>query len=274
MHNQHHMGVDRTLYLAKSVDPDVSRGAVRRIVQTCQRCQSIDPAPVVHERGRVFVDKQWGRLAIDVTHYRNVPYLSMVDCGPSRYAIWRELPNETAEVVVKVLDTVFFEHGPVDELLMDNSTVFRSQKLRDLLDKWGVRRCFRAAYRPSGNGIVERHHRTIKAMAERGGISPIEAVFWYNVTPRQGQSVESVPQLGVFKYLWRHPLQDGGESQSTKENPSRVVMGEEVWVKPADGRCTTQWKKGRVTGINSNNNVSVDGMPRHILDLRKVVYEP
>ena len=197
----------------------------------------------------------------------------MVDCGPSRYGIWRELPNETAEVVVKVLDTVFFEHGPVDELLMDNSTAFRSQKLRDLLDKWGVRRCFRAAYRPSGNGIVERHHRTIKAMAERGGISPIEAVFWYNVTPRQGQSVESVPQLGVFTYLWRHPLQDGGESQSTKENPSRVVMGEEVWVKPADGRCTTQWKKGRVTGINSNNNVSVDGMPRHILDLRKVVYE-
>ena len=31
------------------------------------------------------------------------------------------------------------------------------------------------------------------------------------------------------------------------------------------------WQKGVVTAINSRNNVSVDGMPRHILDVRQVV---
>ena len=38
-----------------------------------------------------------------------------------------------------------------------------------------------------------------------------------------------------------------------------------------DGRCTALWQNGVVTAINSRNNVSVDGMPRHILDVRRVV---
>ena len=40
-----------------------------------------------------------------------------------------------------------------------------------------MRPYFRAAYHPGGNDIVERNHRTIKAIAERGYISPMEAVF-------------------------------------------------------------------------------------------------
>ena len=65
----------------------------------------------------------------------------------------------------------------MEELLMDNATVFWSELLKRALDNWRVRRFFRAAYHRSSNGIVERHHRTIKTMAERGSISPMEAVF-------------------------------------------------------------------------------------------------
>ena len=50
-----------------------------------------------------------------------------------------------------------------------------------------------------------------------------------------------------------------------------MKVGDEVWVKPPHARCTMQWKKGYVTRINTKNNVSVDGMPRHILDVRRVV---
>ena len=92
---------------------------------------------------------------------------------------------------------------------MDNSTVFRSGTLKSMFDKWKVKHFFRAAYRPGGNGIVERHHRTIKAIAERGRISPAEAVFWYNVSPRAGQSEGSVPHKSVFKYEWSDPLPHG-----------------------------------------------------------------
>ncbi len=37
-------------------------------------------------------------------------------------------------------------------------------------------------------------------------------------------------------------------------------------------RCTTQWGRGVITDVHSPNNLSVDEMPRHILDLRCVVH--
>lgn len=132
-------------------------------------------------------------------------------------------------------------------------------------------RVFRAAYRPQGNGIVERHHRTVKSIAERGGISPIEAVYWYNSTPRNGQDESSVPQNSVYRYKWRYPtvVPSGTDNDCDKALPIR--MGKEVWVKPPGARCTTQWHRGIVTQVNSSNNISVDGMPRHVLDVRPVL---
>lgn len=270
LHRMHHMGVDRTLFVARKVDPAVSRDKVRQVVRHCGKCQSIDPAPVTHEAGELHVKGDWKRLAVDVTHYRQGLYLSMVDCGPGRVAIWRELRAENGEEIAGVMNEVFLERGPVDEVLVDNSTVFRSRVLKDVLDKWNIVRFFRAAYRPSGNGIVERHHRTIKAMAERARVTPMEAVFWYNMSPRTGQDERTVPQRAMFRYEWRHPsmmpeaVRGDGEAVSIK-------IGDEVWVKPPNVRCTTQWGRGTVTEVHSRNNVSVDGMPRHILDLRRVV---
>lgn len=271
LHNKHHMGIDRTLYLAKKLDPEVSRESVRKVVQCCDRCQSIDPAPVVHKGGEVSVENNWQRIAIDVTHYRQIPYLSVVDCGPGRFAIWRKLKREDAQEIAAELENIFLERGPVDELLLDNSTAFRSQCLGDMLSRWNIVRVFRAAYRPEGNGIVERHHRTIKAIAERGGISPIEAVYWYNSTPRSGQDASSVPQHSVYKYEWRYPSVVPSGANTGQDDALSIKMGEEVWVKPPDARCTTQWRKGIVTHVNSSNNISVNGMPRHVLDVRPVV---
>nr|XP_027233814.1 uncharacterized protein LOC113825211 [Penaeus vannamei] len=205
LHKMHHMRDDRTLYLARKIDPTITRDKVRRVVRYCSRCQSIDPAPTVHEAGNICVKNDWRRLAIDVTHYRQELYLSMVDCGPGRVAIWRRLRGETAEEISGILNELFLERGPVDEVLMDNSTAFRSQVLKNMLDKWNISRFFRAAYRPSGNGIVERHHRTIKVLAERSQETPMEAVFWYNMSPRSGQHERAVPQRAVFKYEWRNP---------------------------------------------------------------------
>jgi len=60
---------------------------------------------------------------------------------------------------------------------MDNSMAFRSAAVEQFADEWGISLRFRAAYAPSANGIVERNHRTIKRIAERGGITPEEATF-------------------------------------------------------------------------------------------------
>ena len=47
-------------------------------------------------------------------------------------------------------------------------------------------------------------------------------------------------------------------------------MGEEVWVKPPNARCTTRWGRGKVTEVLSQNKVAVDGVPRHVLDIQRV----
>ncbi|XP_035828301.1 uncharacterized protein LOC101862068 [Aplysia californica] len=267
LHDMHHMGVDRTLYLARKVLPETSRADVKKVVQACEQCQSIDPAPVVHEAGNLDVATDWTRLAIDITHHHQVPYLSIVDCGPGRFAIWKKLRRETAGFVTEVVEELMLERGPVREILMDNGTVFRSDCFWQMLQKWNIKPLFRAAYRPTGNGIVERHHRTVKSIAERGNIPPQEAVFWYNSTPRAGLDPASVPQRAVYRYDWRNHIVVNEE----EDGPGRFEVGDDVWVKPPQSKCTTKWNRGTVTGVNSINNVAVDGMARHVLDVRRVV---
>ena len=70
MHEMHHLGLDRSLYVARKVDPMVTRQSVQRVVKGCERCQRIDPAPMVHEGGEIWVTGNWRRLAVDVTHYQ------------------------------------------------------------------------------------------------------------------------------------------------------------------------------------------------------------
>ena len=266
-HESHHLGVERTLYLAQKLDPSVTRADVKSVVKNCEKCQRIDPAPVTHVVGELGVDENWKRVAIDVTHYRTAKFLSLVDCGPGRFAIWREIPSETAEVIVKNLQQIFYEHGPVKEILMDNATAFRSAAMTQFMERWRVTPWFRTAYRASGNGVVERHHRTIKRIAERAEISPIEAVYWYNISPKSGQDGRTVPQAAVFSYQWRQPWE---EVDSLAEESARLEVGDEVWVKPPMAKCTSLWPRGVVTAVNSKCNVDVNGVPRHILDVRPV----
>ena len=271
LHSKHHFGVDRTLYLARMTNPDTLRSDVKKCVQACRQCQRIDPAPKRHESGSLNVTENWSRLAIDVTHYQGKNYLTLVDCGPSRFSIWRQIPSESAAEIVRVLEELFRERGPVSELLMDNGTAFRSSALADLCQRWNVRRHYRAAHRPSGNGIVERVHRTIKRTAERSGCSPLQAVFWYNIAPKDGIHGQSVPSSSLYRYKWRHPSEEPVKEKGA--GISNVQNGDLVWVKPPKAKCTSRWKLGRVTKVVSNNNVEVNGIPRHILDIRAFVEE-
>ena len=154
---------------------------------------------------------------------------------------------------------------------MDNGRAFYSEQIKHLLLKWNVKGLYRAAYRPSGNGIEERNHRTVKAIAERANISPPEAVYWYNSSPRNGIDPNSVPQKAVYCYDWQKGMDMIEEIEESSKSGGRFEIGDEVWVKPQNTRCVTKWRRGMVTGINSLNNVEVDGVPRHVLDLRKVV---
>ena len=52
---------------------------------------------------------------------------------------------------------------------------------------------------------------------------------------------------------------------------SEFDVGDEVWVKPPGACCTTPWKPGAVTGVNSKYmyNVEIDRVPQHVRDIRR-----
>jgi transposase InsO family protein/predicted aspartyl protease len=276
VHALHHLGIDRTLYLARLEVPNISRKEVAEVVGSCQKCASIDPAPVLWEKGRLTAERTWDRVAVDVTHYNGRLYLTAVDCGPSRFAVWRQIRTEDAESISIEIEQTFREQGPPVELLMDNGAAFRSQKFRNLLRKWQVKAVYRCAYRPSGNGIVERNHRTIKRMASRTNSDPLDMVFYYNATPKDGTDAESVPSTQRYRNGWRIPKVMVVESETEGgggSGGSGYGVGDAVFVKPRDSRCTSRWSMGTVTRENTSTNVEVDGMPRHVADIRPVPEE-
>ena len=259
---------DRTLYLSRCKWGDaVQRDDVVSVVRECQVCRRVDPAPVRWDHGELSVEETWSRLASDITHYGGIPYLTFVDCGPSRFSIWRQLRNETAEAVIKLTEQIFYERGPPKELLTDNGPCYVSEKFKQFMSKWNIDHIFSCAHRQQGNGIVERQHRTVKRMAARTGGSVQEMAYWYNFSSKVD---DATPADSIYRYsILSFPEVRGNPfkpQRDTHLNPFSV--GDRVYVKPPGARCTTTWLTGEVTAIVSNTSVRVGGTPRHVSDLR------
>jgi len=268
-HRLHHFGVEKTLFFCRSKFPDLifSRDAVKQVVEGCVECKSIDPQPKKIEDGELSVEKSWSRVACDVTHHGDKKFLTLIDCGPSRFAIWKRIPSEHVSLICEALEDIFRSFGPPGEIVLDNFKSFRSHQVLALLQRWNVSQWFRCAHRPSGNGIVERHHRTIKRMAARSRGNVLDMVYYYNLAPKVPGNADSSPRSRLFRFeLSFCPNQRKLRSDEACE----FSEGDAVYVKPAQARCTNQWPKGIVTNVNSKWNADVNGMPRHVRDLRRV----
>ena len=160
-----HPGIQRTVYFAWRVCPTITTADVRSAIRVCEQCQMIDPAPVHWTKGGLVVKAYWQRLGIDITHYNGKHFLIVTDCGPARFTIWWLLPRQNSGNIIQHLKAIFFECGPLQELLADNNTVFSSGEFREFSASWGVRLQFRCAYMPACNDIVERCHHSMKGIA-------------------------------------------------------------------------------------------------------------
>ncbi|XP_067932885.1 uncharacterized protein [Watersipora subatra] len=116
------------------------------------------------------------------------------------------------------------------------------------------------AYKASGNGMIERNHRTIK---HTGG-TVNDMLYWYNNSPNADGVV---PFRRLFNY---NPQKQETTRISAKRNISLIPykVGDQVYVKPGNAKCTSVLKTGKVTSLVSNTAVKVDDMTRHIGDTR------
>ena len=92
---------------------------MREAVRECEECQSIDPVLVSWKAGRLDVCENWRRVGMDVTHLEGQHYLTLIDFGPSRFAIWMPLLYQDSASIIQQLETVFYERGAPVELLTD-----------------------------------------------------------------------------------------------------------------------------------------------------------
>ena len=74
-----------------------------------------------------------------ITHAKGCHYLTLIDCGPARFAVWRRLQRQDTDSVIQQLESVFFEHGAPVELLTDNDMAFRSGVFTQFAERWGLR---------------------------------------------------------------------------------------------------------------------------------------
>ena len=98
-------------------------------------------------------------------------------------------------------------------------------------------------------------------------------VYWFNSTPKNGISAETVPARQLVTYDWKvlksRPV-NFPASKSAASVSSTFAVGDSVFVKPPNVRCTSTWPVEIVTGVNSATNVEVNGVPRHVADIRAV----
>lgn len=263
-----HPGIRRTLHLCRRLDPSVTKKKVQQVVRQCPACQSIDPAPQRWQHGTLSVADNWDRVSMDICHVDGEHYLTLVDCGPSRYAIWRRLRRQDTASVIAQLEAVFLERCAPRELLTDNYTSFRSVTFLEFISRWGATVRYRAAHVPSGNGISERNHRSVKTIAARKGCTVAEAVYRYNVMPRSDAPASSPADM-LFNYTSR--VHDVDAHANLSEEQSRYSVGDQVWVRDPSRRCDVPSSLGTVSRVVSSQNVEVDGVSRHVRDLRLAV---
>ena len=268
-----HPGIKRSLYFCRRKFPATTRRQVQEVVRKCEACQSIDPAPVKWQKGVLGVAECWNRVSMDVCHVEDQHYLTLIDCGPSRYAIWRKLRRQDAAAVTDVLESVFYERGAPKELLTDNATSFRSSTFNEFARRWGINVIYRCAHVPSGNGISERCHRSVKTIAARKPCTIAEAVYRYNVMPRD-DSPSSAPANKIFRYEVRLLGMDTVSDHEEDDIQHRFAVGDRVWVRHPSRRCNARSSIGSVTKVVSPQKVEVDGMPRHVRDLRPATQPP
>ena len=145
-----HPVIKRTLYLVRMVSPGVPNATVREVVWNC-KCQSIDPASVYRKMSRLDVHNNWNRVGMGMTHFGAWHYLMLTDWYPSQFNISRPLLQQNSASIIRLLETVFYERGPLVELLTVNSTIFCGEMFTKISEVWSLRMRFRCANIPSSN---------------------------------------------------------------------------------------------------------------------------
>ena len=98
-------------------------------------------------------------------------------------------------------------------------------------------------------------------------------MYWYNVAPKD--EIDSATATAPANKLYNYEVRLLGIERVQHSEPRAIDVpydvGDAVWVKPSQNRCHTKYNLGTVMRVVSEQTIEVDGMPRHVRDLRSAV---
>ena len=163
---------------------------------------------------------------------------------------------------------MFYKQGLPEEILTENNTALPSKQFEYFLDEWGIQLRLQCVHVPSGNGIVERCHGSVKRIAARKQCIVADIVYRYNTTPKDDISIASALANTIHRYRVQIKGIDGICPSSPREVYGPYRIGDPVWVKPPGSQCSSKFKKALVTDVISEKSISANETLHHVKDLR------
>ena len=146
------------------------RKDIRNWVRTCLHCQKVKVTRhTISPLGTFLVpDARFAHVHIDLVGPLPISegYNYIFTCFDrfTRWPVAVPIPDKTAETVVKAFVSSWVQYyGTPSTITTDRGREFESQLYRSLVQRMGCKHIRTTAYHPSGNGLVERFHRHLKA---------------------------------------------------------------------------------------------------------------
>ncbi|XP_049518558.1 uncharacterized protein LOC125943351 [Dermacentor silvarum] len=138
--------------------------------------------------------------------------LNVVDFA-TRYIVPAAVSSTSTGDVIKHLHNVFYTYGTPDHCLSDHGSAFESNEFKRFMSLNSVELHFTIAYRPEGNGLVERSNGTLlAALRKTCAMEPLswptklqEAAFAVNTS--MNASTNFAPFQLLYGYVPKIPLQ-------------------------------------------------------------------
>ena len=171
-----HFGVNKTYNrLANDFFWPKMKSDVVNFVKNCHICQiagkpneiipraPLNPIVVPHEPFHRIIIDCVGPLPKTKKGHQ---YLLTAMCPTTRYPIAIPVRNISTKTVLQHL-LIFTTHGFPKEIQCDQGTNFTSKVFQETMKEFSIKQSFSSAYHPESQGVLERHHQTLKALLKK-----------------------------------------------------------------------------------------------------------
>jgi len=167
-----HLGSERMLSsLERHVFWPTMKKDCKNISNGCLICaQRKAIKPISYETGSLNAFEPFEKVFMDIAgplpNCMGYRYILAITDSFSKFVSLQPLKSTYSKDICETFEKHWISiFGPPSQLHTDNGTNFSSNELKQLCEKYYIKKTFTSPYNPRGNGMVERLFRTVKDMA-------------------------------------------------------------------------------------------------------------